>query len=186
MSTAIPSTATIASLPVEIHSQILRSLPCFRDVRSAIITSRLFHNAWVAGQNSIINAVAREAIQPWEPLVRLYLARRQQKFEVSSDEVTNYRLTLHAIICICARIKTAATQYRAMLSRPPLRRNPRIGEGPELPPRMPCALELDLFTTTYLTMKLIEAYPPNLLAPLLSRIATMDLLRIRQLQKHIY
>ncbi|CUS13437.1 unnamed protein product [Tuber aestivum] len=193
MSPTVPLAATIASLPVEIHTQILQSLPCFHDVHSAILTSRLFHNAWITGQNGIINAVARETIRPWEPLVRLYLARRQQRFEASPDnhsplpdEVTHYRLTLHAIIYICARIKTAETKYKAMLSKPPLRRNPYIGEGPELPPRTPCALELDLFTTTYLTMKLIEAYPPNLLASLLSSIATMDLLRIRQLQNNIY
>ncbi|KAG0136555.1 hypothetical protein HOY82DRAFT_72911 [Tuber indicum] len=186
MSTTIPSTTTIASLPVEIHAQILRSLPCFRDVHDAILTSRLFHNAWVTGRNGIINAIARETIQPLEPLVRLYLAREQRKFEVSVDEATNHRLTLQTITNIREYIKAAATQYNAMVSAPLLRRNSRIREGPEPPPRTPCALELDLFTMTYLTMKLIEAYPPNLIAPLLSRIATMDLLRIRQLQKHMY
>ena len=52
--------------------------------------------------------------------------------------------------------------------------------------RKPCPLELDLFTKTYLSMKLIKAYPLDLLPPLFSRIATMDLLRIRQLQRYLY
>ncbi|KAG0634537.1 hypothetical protein HOY80DRAFT_1012412 [Tuber brumale] len=171
--TTTPSTTTtIASLPVEIHAQILRSLPCFRDVHHAILTSRLFHNAWVTGQNGIINTIARETIQPLEALVRLYLARQQQKFEVSVDGAANYRLTLHTMTYICEYIREAETQYKAMLSNPS--------------PRTSCALELDLFTTTYLAMKLIEAYPANLLGPLLSRTLAMDLLRIRQLQKHMH
>jgi len=66
-----------------------------------------------------------------------------------------------------------------------MRDYPHIGEGPKLPPREPCPLELDLFASTYHTMWLIRAYPTNLRAPLFSRIATMDLLRIRQLQRHL-
>ncbi|PUU79739.1 hypothetical protein B9Z19DRAFT_1107485 [Tuber borchii] len=184
------TTTTISSLPIEIHAQILRSLPSFRDVRGAILSSRLFHNAWTDSQNSIINAIAREeeeesGIQPWEPLVRLYLAERQQKFEVSADEITNHRLTLQAITYIFQSIRSAEEEYNLMLSKTSLMRDPPESPQPS-PVRKPCPLELDLFTKTYLSMKLIKVYPLDLLPPLFSRIATMDLLRIRQLQRYLY
>lgn len=76
-----------------------------------------------------------------------------------------------------------------MLSKTSLMRDPPHPEEPSQQSplvRKPCPLELDLFTKTYLSMKLIKAYPLDLLPPLFSRIATMDLLRIRQLQRYLY
>lgn len=76
-----------------------------------------------------------------------------------------------------------------MLSKTSLMRDPPHTEQPSQQPplvRKPCPLELDLFIKTYLSMKLIKTYPLDLLPPLFSRIATMDLLRIRQLQRYLY
>ncbi|RPA91257.1 hypothetical protein L873DRAFT_1714853 [Choiromyces venosus 120613-1] len=182
-------TTTIASLPVEITAQILQSLPCFHDVHSAILSSRLFHNAWLVWQSSIIASIARKNIRQWEPLVTLELARKK-KFEVSADEVANYRLTVPTLKRFYQQLDEAAEKYTQLNAKHLLGGPTRFTHllPPQPHPRPHCALELRLFTRIYLTMKLIEAHPAKLkkITPLLKRITTIDLLRICQMQKNIY